>query len=366
MSIRDNITFGLPFDQARYDATTHACSLDADFEMLPQGDSSSGGLRGMNLSGGQRQRVNVARAAYFNADTVLLDNALSAVDHHTAEHMFSHCVRGMLRDKTVVLVTHQLQFIRRCDKVCIMDHGKVQYFGPFSGQAQTILARYLPVPDEDTGAAHLETEKKKVTGAVAVKPKAQTEAPPKTSLKMSSAFWQFMRAGRAWGCIISVCTGLVSQASRQMSDFWIRSWVNDRYDRYDIDENGDEVNGGNTSRFYAGVYGALTFAFFAIQVIRTGGFFTWGLVAANRVLKRSIHRVFNAPMGFFLAKPVGELLSTFSSDQDRADENLIDVLHLACAPLHLAPLATGPCSFSYCVALTMLDPAQELWPPHGI
>ena len=337
MSIRDNITFGLPFDQARYDDTTHACALDADFEMLPQGDGSSGGLRGMNLSGGQRQRVNVARAAYFNADTVLLDNALSAVDHHTAEHMFSHCVRGMLRDKTVVLVTHQLQFIRRCDKVCIMDHGKVQYFGPFSGQAQTILARYLPVPDEDTGSAAKDSEsKKRPTGAV-VKAKPTIEAPPKTSLSMGPAFWQFMRAGRAWGCIISVCTGLVSQASRQMSDFWIRSWVNDRYDRYDIDENGDEISGGNTSRFYAGIYGALTFAFFAIQVIRTGGFFTWGVVAANRVLKRSIHRVFNAPMGFFLAKPVGELLSTFSSDQDRADENLIDVLHLACAHSCLSP-----------------------------
>ena len=109
LSIRDNITFGLPFDQARYDATTHACALDADFAMLPSGDMSLGGLRGMNLSGGQRQRVNCARAAYFDADTVLLDNALSAVDHHTAEHMFTHCVRGMLANKTVVLVTHQLQ-----------------------------------------------------------------------------------------------------------------------------------------------------------------------------------------------------------------------------------------------------------------
>lgn len=68
-----------------------------------------------------------------------------------------------------------------------------------------------------------------------------------------------------------------------------------------------------------------------MQLFRTGGFFMWGLVAANRVLKRSTHRVFNAPLGFFLAKPVGELLATFSSDQDRADETLIDVLHLACA-----------------------------------
>lgn len=76
LSIRDNITFGLPFDEARYNAVIHACALEQDLKMLPQGDQSFGGLRGMNLSGGQRQRLNVARAAYFNADTILLDNAL--------------------------------------------------------------------------------------------------------------------------------------------------------------------------------------------------------------------------------------------------------------------------------------------------
>ena len=66
------------------------------------------GLRGINLSGGQRQRLNLARSAYFGGDLVLLDNALSAVDHHTAHHIFEHCVKGMFRDKATVLVTHQV------------------------------------------------------------------------------------------------------------------------------------------------------------------------------------------------------------------------------------------------------------------
>ena len=79
LSIRDNITFGLPFDEARYNAVIHACALEPDLAMLPQGDQSMGGLRGMNLSGGQRQRLSVARAAYFNADTILLDNPLRCV-----------------------------------------------------------------------------------------------------------------------------------------------------------------------------------------------------------------------------------------------------------------------------------------------
>jgi ABC-type multidrug transport system fused ATPase/permease subunit len=75
-SIKENILFGQDYSEAMYQRVLHVCALEQDLEMLPQGDESMGGLRGMNLSGGQRQRVNIARAAYFDADTVLLDNAL--------------------------------------------------------------------------------------------------------------------------------------------------------------------------------------------------------------------------------------------------------------------------------------------------
>ena len=103
-----------------------------------------------------------------------------------------------------------LQFIRRCDKVCIMDHGRVQYFGPFTPQAQTILSRYLPVPDDVAGIVHAAPAKKKVD-ALAPKTKAAIDPKPVTSLRMGTAFWEFMKAGRAWACILAVCTGLVSQ-----------------------------------------------------------------------------------------------------------------------------------------------------------
>lgn len=76
LSIKENIVFGTPYDEAKYADVIHACALEQDLQMLPLGDASIGGLRGMNLSGGQRQRVNIARAAYFDADTILLDNAL--------------------------------------------------------------------------------------------------------------------------------------------------------------------------------------------------------------------------------------------------------------------------------------------------
>ncbi len=99
----------------------------------------------MNFSGGQRQRVNLARAAYSHADLVLLDNALSAVDHHTAHHIFDTCIKGLFSDKAVVLVTHQIEFMPRCDAVAIMDEGRCLYYGKWNAQAQEMLGKLLPI-----------------------------------------------------------------------------------------------------------------------------------------------------------------------------------------------------------------------------
>uniref|UniRef100_A0A7S0R450 Uncharacterized protein n=1 Tax=Chlamydomonas leiostraca TaxID=1034604 RepID=A0A7S0R450_9CHLO len=142
LSLRENILFGLPFDEVKYKQVIHACALELDLQILPNGDQSMAGERGINLSGGQRQRVGLARATYHDSELVLLDNPLSAVDQHTAIHIFQHCIRGMLRDKAVVWITHQLELLPQCDKIAIMENGNMTYFGPYN--ADTLNQR-LPV-----------------------------------------------------------------------------------------------------------------------------------------------------------------------------------------------------------------------------
>jgi ABC-type multidrug transport system fused ATPase/permease subunit len=146
LSVRDNILFGLPFDEQKYRRVIHACALELDLEILPEGDSSAAGERGINLSGGQRQRVCLARAAYHGADVVLLDNPLSAVDQHTSKHIFEHCIKGLLKEKAVVLVAHQLELLPLCDAVAVVADGRVAYFGPPSDEA---LRKHMPPDDDD-------------------------------------------------------------------------------------------------------------------------------------------------------------------------------------------------------------------------
>ena len=109
MNLRDNITFGTDYDDKYYNNVIKVCALEHDLKLMPDGDRTEIGERGINLSGGQRQRVSLARSIYKASDIVLLDDPLSAVDQHVGKHIFTKCIKGALKDKTVIFVTHQLQ-----------------------------------------------------------------------------------------------------------------------------------------------------------------------------------------------------------------------------------------------------------------
>ncbi|RIB17403.1 P-loop containing nucleoside triphosphate hydrolase protein [Gigaspora rosea] len=92
-TLKDDITFGLPFDEEKYLQVIKDCCLEPDLEVLPAGDLTEIGEKGINLSGGQKQRINIARAVYYNANIVLLDDPLSAVDAHVGRYIFTNCIQ---------------------------------------------------------------------------------------------------------------------------------------------------------------------------------------------------------------------------------------------------------------------------------
>ena len=124
-SVRNNILFGQPFVKNRYKDVVHVCALETDFEQFPHGDKSLVGERGASLSGGQRARVNLARSVYREADIYLFDDPLSAVDAHVSKHLFNECIVKYLENKTRILVTHQLQFLRQADLIIVLNNVRV-------------------------------------------------------------------------------------------------------------------------------------------------------------------------------------------------------------------------------------------------
>jgi ABC-type Mn2+/Zn2+ transport system ATPase subunit len=111
VTFRDNILFGQAYDEEKYERVIEVCCLTHDRELLPAGDDTEIGEKGINMSGGQKQRISLARAVYSDADIFLLDDTLSAVDVHVGKKLFFKCILGLLiaQGKTVLLASHQVR-----------------------------------------------------------------------------------------------------------------------------------------------------------------------------------------------------------------------------------------------------------------
>ncbi|OAE32931.1 hypothetical protein AXG93_673s1080 [Marchantia polymorpha subsp. ruderalis] len=132
-TIQDNILFGKPLNDARYQETLRACALVEDLRQMTFGDQTEIGERGINLSGGQKQRIQLARAVYQDSDIYLLDDVFSAVDAHTGNELFEKCIKQALGTKTVLLVTHQVEFLRGADMIVVMRDGEIVQSGTYAG-----------------------------------------------------------------------------------------------------------------------------------------------------------------------------------------------------------------------------------------
>ncbi|CAL1528365.1 unnamed protein product [Lymnaea stagnalis] len=147
----NNILFGSDLNEEKYREVIQACALKADLAILPAGDQTEIGEKGINLSGGQKQRVSLARAVYQESDVYLLDDPLSAVDSHVGRHIFDHVIgrQGLLKDKTRILVTHGIQWLPEVDKVVVLTNGQITEMGLFdqlmahNGPFAQFLSQYL-------------------------------------------------------------------------------------------------------------------------------------------------------------------------------------------------------------------------------
>ena len=131
-TIRENILFGLPLVEDKYNKVIEICQLASDLEILSGGDLTEIGEKGINLSGGQKARVSLARAVYADKDIILMDDPISALDSNVKKQVFDQVLLGELKNKTRVLVTHAVDFIDRADRIIIMEDGRIKHIGTYS------------------------------------------------------------------------------------------------------------------------------------------------------------------------------------------------------------------------------------------
>ncbi|KAJ8716037.1 hypothetical protein PYW08_013322 [Mythimna loreyi] len=239
-TIRDNILFGLPYDPIRYKNVVAACALAKDFELLPYGDLTLVGERGVSLSGGQRARIGLARACYRQADIYLLDDPLSAVDTHVGKHIVSECVMGLLEKSTRILVTHQLHHLKNADKIIVLRHGVIKHQGTFDEVSQTRLFSAILEHQEELAGhhtkfrrnvsvmSHASSIKKGESIAELTEKQVEVEEISGTGRVSGVVYAKYFGVGSGWFLIsFTVFTIILAQVITSVSDLWLTHWMND-------------------------------------------------------------------------------------------------------------------------------------------
>ncbi|XP_070559244.1 ATP-binding cassette sub-family C member 9-like isoform X2 [Ptychodera flava] len=348
-TLRDNIIFGQAFDQKRYDAVIEACALQPDINILPAGDMTEIGERGINLSGGQKQRVSVARAIYSNIDIVILDDPLSALDVHVSSHLLENGIMDLLvrQGRTVMLVTHQLQSLQFAHKVVLMDDGKIVRQGDpkeiqkhdsdlFAAWERTALTH--SEPDGDTGkdddrvlvaeeeVITTKENKKRVLGKDVLSKLIEEE-----ERYTGSVSWRIYRTyARAIKYSLAALTLLllIAQSSTSMAcNFWLSAWSGTGLDMM----NKTLENIEEESLYYRHGYIVLTLTFVFLLVAFVFWHIITSIFAARRMHFAFLRNLVRAPIRFFDTTPVGRILNRFSNDTQVIDQTIwvttLDVLY---------------------------------------
>ncbi|KAF0715611.1 hypothetical protein As57867_003285, partial [Aphanomyces stellatus] len=342
LTIRENILFGKPYDRVKYNRVLEACALTTDLTLFAAGDRTEIGQKGVTLSGGQKARVGLARACYSDADIFILDAPLSAVDAIVQNEIFTKCFLGLLRHKTIVLVTHSPEIIesKLIDRAIEVKHGQVvetrvhnqdrdePLVEPLAAHAgydsnPSDAMRGASMPDyqhlvSPTASTPLPVDYKgPFTPAGDCTASFQDLAPSgqlvpdevRTDGKVAaSVYFSYLAAAGGWSALASLVLALaIWQVLSVSSDLWLNVWSATAADESStafIDQSG----------YYLGIYAALSMGGALTTALRSLVVFSSALNASKTLFAKMTQALLHAPLRFFDQNPVGRILGRYTAD----------------------------------------------------
>ncbi|XP_040353874.1 ATP-binding cassette sub-family C member 12 isoform X4 [Herpailurus yagouaroundi] len=365
-NVRENILFGEKYDHQRYQHTVRVCALQKDLSNLPYGDLTEIGERGLNLSGGQRQRISLARAVYSNHEIYLLDDPLSAVDAHVGKYVFEECIKKTLSGKTIVLVTHQLQFLESCDEVILLEDGEIcekgthkelmeergcyaklihnlrglQFKDPEHIYNTAMVEALKESPTERDGDAVLdpgdgkdeekepETDSEFVDIKVPLHQLVQTESPQEGTVTWKTYHTYIKASGGYLLSLFVVSLFLLMIGSSVFSNWWLGLWL-DKGSQMTCGPQGNKsaceigaVLADTGQHVYQWVYAGSMVSVLMFSIIKGFTFTKTTLMASCSLHDRVFDKILESPMSFFDTTPTGRLMNRFSKDMDELDVRL--------------------------------------------
>ncbi|XP_019898352.1 ATP-binding cassette sub-family C member 9 isoform X3 [Esox lucius] len=406
-TVEENITFGSPFNKQRYKTVIDACSLQPDIDLLPFGDQTEIGERGINLSGGQRQRICVGRALYQNTNIVFLDDPFSALDIHLSDHLMQEGILKFLQDdkRTVVLVTHKLQYLIHADWIIAMKDGSVLRDGTLKDiqthdvelyeHWKTLMNRQDQELEKDTEIDNCQTalERKTLRRAFYSREaknqvyddEEEEEEEEEDDDNMStttsrrskipwSLCWRYLSSGGFFMVFLMIFSKLLKHSVMVAIDYWLATWTATKTENTPVNSTTDDsanivsavtasvfanltdlanstgglnATAGNekTDCEYMSVFIVLCAAGIVLCLITSLTVEFLGLSAATNLHHNLLNKIIHAPIRFFDVTPLGQILNRFSADTNIIDQHIPPTLESLTRSTLLCLSAIGVIAF---------------------
>ncbi|XP_062857046.1 ATP-binding cassette sub-family C member 5 [Trichomycterus rosablanca] len=347
-TLRENILFGKEYIEEKYNAVLEACCLIPDLTELPYGDMTEIGERGMNLSGGQRQRISLARALYSDRPILLLDDPLSAVDAQVGAHLFHKAIRMAAGEKTVIFVTHQLQYLTKCDEVVLMKDGQIAEYGTHDqlmARGRDYATLLTSIHQENLVRKNLKnqqggeqrslqlttsvisTVKRQPAGSTRGDQLMQAEEKGAGAVTWTTYATYIKAAGGSLAFIVNVLLFVLTTGSIAFSNWWLSHWIKQGSGNLTVLQGNESAVSSSMRlnphiQYYSTVYALSMGVALLLKTTRGIIFVKCTLRAASVLHDKLFKTILLSPMRFFDTTPLGRILNRFSKDMDEVDVRL--------------------------------------------